>query len=155
MCIMTNTSAITIIYQHLQPTNYHLQAVQIPGAIKKSLSLNLQNCQENRPSAEKWCNSKSQRTRQQNKRGDRKGELWNQLTAVRFQTGARCQTSPGLLLGLILPSTVHTKTRRALTSLRKNDLKNNWKMVLQPATSRSLIMAAELTAKHVSRPATN
>lgn len=28
-------------------------------------------------------------------------------------------------------------------------------MVLQPATSRSLIMAAELTAKHVSWPATN
>ena len=35
----------------------------------------LQNCQENGPPAEKGCNRQSQRTRQQNKRGDRKGEL--------------------------------------------------------------------------------
>ena len=47
---------------------------------------------------QKWWDRKSQRTRQKNERGVKTGK-GNQMTALRFQTGGRHPTSPGLPWG--------------------------------------------------------
>ena len=85
------------------PTSYHFLAAQ-QEPCKKSLTLNKKNVernfwskkksQENGPLAKKWQDWKSQKTRQKNERGDRKGES---MTALRFQTVGRHQTSPASL----------------------------------------------------------
>ena len=81
---MANTSAI---WQQAAHTIYYLLSPSCSTrAIQKSLTLINKTClrvfwrekkksQENRPLAEKRQDRKSKRTRQKNKRGDRKGEI--------------------------------------------------------------------------------
>ena len=98
---MANTSAI---WQQAAHTTYQLSSPSCSTrAIQKSLTINdkylsfLEKSQENGPSAEKWEDRRSKRTRQEKTREEiGKG---NQMTALRFQTGGRHQTSPASLRG--------------------------------------------------------
>ena len=99
---MANTSAI---WQQAAHTTYQLSSPSCSTRdIQKSLILNEKylrvsgkKCKENGPLAEKWRDRKSKRTRQKKTRQEiGKG---NQMTALRFQTGGRHQTSPASLGG--------------------------------------------------------
>ena len=100
---MANTNAI---WQQVAHTTYQLSSPSCSTrAIQKSLTLNekylsfpeKQKRPENGPLAEKRQDRKSKRTRQKNTREEiGKG---NQMTALRFQTGERHQTSPASLRG--------------------------------------------------------
>ena len=89
--------------QHVAPTNYyfHSRLKDPPRAIPKIVFLEkssnkyLQSIyrQENEPKAEKGEARRSNRTKQNNKRADRKVEY--QMTALRFQTGETSE-APGL-----------------------------------------------------------
>ena len=105
---MANTSAI---WQQAAHTTNQLSSPSCSTrAVQKNLILNekylsfLEKSQENGPLAEKWQDRKSKRTRRKKTREEiGKG---NQMTALRFQTGGKHQTSPASLWGP--PTTTHT-----------------------------------------------
>ena len=84
---------------HILPIHYHLLAAQQEpykkALLKKCFKFSGKNLEEWTISR-KWQDRKSKRTRQKIKMETGKG---NQLTALRFQTGVRHQTSPASLWG--------------------------------------------------------
>ena len=80
---------------HIPHTSYHLLAAQQEPYIQKSLSNNIleifveKNTQENGPLAEEENDKTKSRTRQKNKRRDRKGEPKKCQRLIRHPWGAK------------------------------------------------------------------
>ena len=101
-CITTNTSAI---WQHAAHTTDQLTSPScLTGAIQKCLSLNekywknfLGKVQQNWPAGRK--KDKTEKVLRLGRRTREEIVKWNKMTALRFQTGGRHQTSPASLRG--------------------------------------------------------
>ena len=102
-CITANTS---VIWQHAAHTTDQLSSPNCwTGAIQKSLSLNekywrifLKKFRRKGQQAE---NDKTERVTGLGRRTREELAKWNQMTALRFQTGGRHQTSPASLWPLL------------------------------------------------------